>query len=60
MVSQESEDFDKEGFVERCFIDVGDEFTLSIDASLAAEEIARSLEKRGILKIKGNSIKWKH
>lgn len=50
---------DKEGFVERCFIDVGDEFTLSIDASQAAEEIARSLEKRGILKIKGNSIKWK-
>lgn len=50
---------DKEGFVERCLIDVGDEFTLSIDASEAAEEIAHSLEKRGILKIKGNSIKWK-
>lgn len=51
---------DTEGFAERCLIDVGDEFILSIDASQAAEEIARSLEKRGILKIKGNSIKWKH
>lgn len=50
---------DTEGFAERCLIDVGDEFTLRIDASLAAEEIARSLEKRGILKIKGDSIKWK-
>ena len=35
---------DKEGFAERCLLDVGDEFTLSIDASGAAEEIARSLE----------------
>lgn len=51
---------DTEGFADRCLIDVGDEFTLSIDASQAAEEIARSLEKRGILKIKGNTIKWKH
>ncbi len=50
---------DTEDFAERCFLDVGDKFTLSIDASGAAGEIARSLEKRGILKIKGNSIKWK-
>jgi len=50
---------DTEDFADRCFIEVGDEFTLSIDASQAADEIARSLEKRGILKIKGNSIKWK-
>jgi hypothetical protein len=32
---------------------------LSIDGSQVAEEIARSLEKKGILKMKGNMIKWK-
>jgi len=32
---------------------------MSIDGSEVAEEIARSLEKNGMLKMKGNSIKWK-
>ncbi|MDQ1312777.1 hypothetical protein [Methanothrix sp.] len=50
---------DIEDFAERCILDVGSRFTVSVDASLAAEEIARSLEKRGMLKIKGNTIKWK-
>jgi len=50
---------DIEGFAERCILEAGERFTLSIDASQAAEEIARSLEKKGILKMKGNSIKWK-
>jgi hypothetical protein len=50
---------DIEEFAERCIVDVGNKDVLSIDASLVAEEIALSLEKRGILKMKGNTIKWK-
>jgi len=48
-----------EDFAERCILDVGSRFTVSVDASMVAEEIARSLEKRGMLKIKGDTIKWK-
>jgi hypothetical protein len=50
---------DIEEFADRCFVNVGDRSVLSIDASMVAEEIARSLEKKGILKMKGNTIKWK-
>jgi len=50
---------DIEDFAARCILDVGDKFTISVDANLVAEEIARSLEKRGIVKMKGNTIKWK-
>jgi len=50
---------DIEDFADRCVVDLGDRNVLSIDASLVAEEIARSLEKKGILKMKGNTIKWK-
>ena len=50
---------DSEDFADRCVVDLGDRNVLSIDASLVAEEIARSLEKKGILKMKGNTIKWK-
>ncbi|MCK9440982.1 MAG: hypothetical protein M0Q13_06140 [Methanothrix sp.] len=50
---------DIEEFADRCFVEVGDRSVLSIDASLVAEEIARSLEKKGILKMKGSTIKWK-
>jgi len=50
---------DIEDFAARCILDVGDRFVISIDASLVAEEIARSLEKRGLVKMKGNTIKWK-
>ncbi len=32
---------------------------LEIDGSCAAQELARSLEKNGVLKVKGDSIKWK-
>ena len=42
-----------------CMIDIGGKDVLSIDGSQVAEEIARSLEKKGILKMKGNMIKWK-
>ena len=50
---------DIEDFADKCIVDVGDRNVLSIDASLVAEDIARSLEKKGILKMKGNTIKWK-
>ena len=50
---------DIEDFAAMCILDVGEKFTVSVDASLVAEEIARSLEKRGIVKMKGNTIKWK-
>ena len=50
---------DIEDFADRCVVDLGVRNVLSIDASLVAEEIARSLEKKGILKMKGNTIKWK-
>lgn len=50
---------DIEEFADRCVLEVGDGDVLSIDGSLVAEEIARSLEKNGILKMKGNTIKWK-
>jgi hypothetical protein len=50
---------DIEEFADKCVVDLGTWNVLSIDASLVAEEIARSLEKKGILKMKGNTIKWK-
>jgi len=50
---------DIEDFAERCILDFGDRDILSIDASLVAEEVARSLEKNGIIKMKGSTIKWK-
>jgi len=37
-----------EEFADMCAVDVGDRSFLSIDASMVAEEIARSLEKKGI------------
>jgi len=49
-----------EAFAERCKFQMennGD--LLEIDASEAAEELARSLEKNGIIKVKGDSIKWR-
>jgi len=55
----EKRKMDIEEFADRCVVEVGDRSVLSIDASLVAEEIARSLEKKGILKMKGNTIKWK-
>jgi hypothetical protein len=51
---------DLEAFQERCVFDMerkGD--LLEIDGSCAALELARSLEKNGVLKVKGDSIKWK-
>ncbi len=51
---------DLEAFRERCEFDMeknGD--LLEINGKRAAEELARSLEKNGILKVKGDSVKWK-
>ncbi len=50
---------DIEDFAERCILDFGDKDILGIDASLVAEEVARSLEKNGIIKLKGSTIKWR-
>jgi hypothetical protein len=52
---------DMEAFRERCEFEMennGD--LLEIKGSRAAEELARSLEKNGIIKVKGDSVKWKH
>lgn len=51
---------DMEAFRGRCEFEMeksGD--LLEIDGSCAAEELARSLEKNGIIKVKGDSVKWK-
>ena len=51
---------DFEEFADLCFIDIDDKNgSMIIDASSVAEELARSLEKGGFLKVKGNTIKWR-
>ncbi len=51
---------DMESFSERCQMHIEEKGNIiELDASSASEELARSLEKSGILKIKGRSIKWK-
>jgi hypothetical protein len=52
---------DMESFSERCEFQMENNGNLlEIDGSRAAEELARSLEKNGIIKVKGLSIKWRH
>ncbi len=47
-------------FAERCEMDLETEGDiLSIDGTDVAEDIARVLEKNGIIKMKGDTIKWK-
>lgn len=49
-----------EAFSEMCELDFEKEGDiLSIDATEVAEDIAKALEKNGILKLKGDVIKWK-
>ncbi|MCX6674703.1 MAG: hypothetical protein NTY37_13105 [Methanothrix sp.] len=51
---------DMKAFRERCEFRMeskGD--LLEIDGSSAATELARSLEKNGVIKVKGDSVKWK-
>jgi hypothetical protein len=51
---------DMEDFIEMCILDIGEEEDImSIDARDVAWDIARILEKNGVLKVKGNAIKWK-
>lgn len=50
---------DIEEFADLCNFESGDRWHLSIDGSMVAEEIARSFEKMGMLKMKGDTIKWK-
>ena len=55
-----SEKIDMESFRKKCqFVMEKKGDILEIDGCEAAEELARVLEKNGILKIKGDSIKWK-
>lgn len=51
---------DLDEFRSRCAfeVDMG-EGTLGIDASDVAEEIAKMLEKKNILKTRGNKITWR-
>jgi hypothetical protein len=50
-----------ETFYERCTFQLEDEGNiLKVDGKRAGQEIARSLEKNGVIKVKGDIIKWKH
>ena len=51
---------DMESFAERCEFQLENNGNLlEISGRMAAGELARSLEKNDIIKVKGNSIKWK-
>ncbi len=51
---------DMQAFSERCILEMEkDGDLLIIDGVETAEEIARVLEKNGIIKLKGETIKWK-
>ena len=51
---------DMESFAERCEFKLENNGNLlEISGKRAAEELARSLEKNDIIKVKGDSIKWK-
>jgi hypothetical protein len=52
---------DMQTFSERCILEMEkDGDILIIDGEETAEEIARVLEKNGIIKLKGETIKWKN
>ncbi len=54
------EKMDMESFRNKCQFAMEKEGDIiEIDGSEAVEELARSLEKSGIIKVKGDSIKWK-
>jgi hypothetical protein len=51
---------DMESFSERCDLELENQGNiLAIDGTDVAEEIARALEKNGVIKIKGDMIKWR-
>lgn len=52
---------DLQAFKERCILELceDDEVVMTIDGRDASDEIARALEKSGVIKIKGSTIKWK-
>jgi hypothetical protein len=51
---------DRDAFAERCDVELEKEGNiLEIDGTDVAEDIARVLEKNGVIKIKGDIIKWK-
>jgi hypothetical protein len=51
---------DMESFAERCDLELENQGNiLAIDGTDVAEEIARVLEKNGVIKVKGDMIKWR-
>jgi hypothetical protein len=51
---------DMESFAERCDLELENKGNIiSIDGTDVAEEIARVLEKNGVIKVKGDMIKWR-
>jgi hypothetical protein len=51
---------DMESFAERCDLELENEGNIiSIDGTDVAGEIARVLEKNGVIKIKGDMVKWR-
>jgi hypothetical protein len=49
-----------ESFAERCDLELENQGNiLAIDGTDVAEEIARVLEKNGVIKVKGDMIKWR-
>jgi hypothetical protein len=52
---------DLESFAKRCTLDMSEdeEASITIDGSMVAEDIAKVLEKNGVVKIKGDVIKWR-
>jgi RNA binding exosome subunit len=60
LTERSSGKMDMETFSERCELQIENNGNLlEIDGQIAAEELARSLEKNDVIKIKGNSIKWR-
>jgi hypothetical protein len=61
LVETSSGKMDMDAFSEKCGFEIDDEGNiLVVEGRKAATELARTLEKNDIIKVKGKSIKWKH
>ena len=62
LMDSSSGKMEMENFSKKCATKTkyDDEDVLVIDGRYASLEIAKSLEKNGVLRIKGDTIKWKH
>jgi len=60
LMESSSGKMDMETFTEKCEIQMEHKGnTLTVTGRNAASNIARSLEKNGVIRVKGNSVKWK-